>query len=103
MPFSKSFAHQPPNTPYTKWVEISLTKEEEQQEESKARTENKKLMEECIKDAQELSQTTNLKDYQSDIVQLASSLFEKRASHAVFYKEAACKKKFDQWVQQQKS
>tara|TARA_Y100000031_G_C8155147_1_gene354240 strand:+ start:612 stop:923 length:312 start_codon:yes stop_codon:yes gene_type:complete len=98
MTFSKSFAHQPENTPYTRWIEITLKDHEEQQAEEQAKKENKKIMQDCIKDAIELSKQTSLKDYQSDIISIATALFEKRASHAVFHKEAACKKKFDEWL-----
>jgi hypothetical protein len=38
----------------------------------------------------------NLKEYQTDIVHIAISLFEKRASHSVYWKESECKKKFDE-------
>ena len=96
MTFSKSFAYQAKDTPYSKWVEITISDEEEQQAEQKAKRENKALMQECLQDAKELSTQTDLKDYQSDMVALAVALFEKRASHTVFYKEAACKKRFDE-------
>jgi hypothetical protein len=36
-----------------------------------------------------------LKDFQSDMVSIASALFEKRASHSVYWKESRAKEKFD--------
>ena len=36
-----------------------------------------------------------LKPYQTDMVNMALSLFDKRASHEIFYKENKAKEKFD--------
>ncbi len=52
-------------------------------------------MEECIKDAKKIFVKENLKDFQSDIIQTAIALFEKRASHVIYWKEQAAKEKFD--------
>jgi len=93
MSFNKSF----PKTinGLTTWVEITLTESEEQQVEQKSRQENIKLFLECLDDAKKLMQEKTLKDYQTDQVQIAKALFEKRASHTVFHKEEKAKEKFD--------
>jgi hypothetical protein len=52
-------------------------------------------MMECIEDAKKIFLEKNLKNFQSDIISLAIALFEKRASHEVYWKEAKAKDKFD--------
>ena len=52
-------------------------------------------MKECIGDSRKLFSESDLKDYQSDLIRLAVSLFEKRASHVVYWKESECKEIFD--------
>ena len=37
-----------------------------------------------------------MKEYQTDIINMAISLFEKRASHSVYWKESKAKDKFDE-------
>jgi len=37
----------------------------------------------------------SLKDYQTDLIHIAISLFEKRASHSIYWKESKAKEKFD--------
>ena len=95
MTFSKSFPKTLKGSSYPVWEEIFLTKEEETLEESKCRKENIILMEECINDAKDILAKQNLKPFQSDLVKIAISLFEKRASHAVYWKESKAKEKFD--------
>ncbi|MFP4112343.1 MAG: hypothetical protein ACLFUO_05065 [Candidatus Woesearchaeota archaeon] len=94
MAFSKSFPRRGEGS-YPVWEDIYLTKEEETESENKARKENYKIMAECIKDAQLMFEKMNLTRYQPDIMNVATSLFEKRASHEIFFKEALCKEKFD--------
>ncbi len=53
-------------------------------------------MQRCIKDAKKIFIKENLKDFQSDIIQTAIALFEKQASHIIYWKEQAAKDKFDQ-------
>jgi len=96
MPFSKSFPKTTDKTIYPKWEEVYLTEEEEKAIEESAKEESRHLMEECIKDAKKIFLKQNLKDFQSDIIHAAIALFEKRASHVVFWKETKCKEKFDQ-------
>ena len=70
--------------------------DEEKLEEAKCRQENIKLMDECINDAKILMSKQRLKPFQSDLIRLAISLFEKRAGHAVYWKESKAKEKFDE-------
>lgn len=95
MPYSKSFPKTTDKTVYPKWEEIYLSDEEEKDIEVSCRDENIKLLKECVQDAKKLFREENLKDFQSDIIQAAISLFEKRASHAIYWKEQAAKEKFD--------
>lgn len=94
MVFSKSF----PKTrdKYPVWEEVFLNEEEERESEAKARDENIRLMKECIEDAKKLFENQDLKKYQSDIINIAISLFEKRASHQVYWKESKAQEKFIQ-------
>ena len=78
------------------WVEISLTTEEENEVEVQSKSKHIDLMKECLTDAEKLLADENKKEYQSDAVRIAISLFEKRASHIVFEKDRKCKEKFDQ-------
>jgi hypothetical protein len=95
MTFSKSFPKTYEGSNYPKWIEIFLTEAEENEQEILCRNDNIKLMRECIRDAKELFKENGLKDYQSDVINIAIALFEKRASHAVYYKESKAKEKFD--------
>jgi len=93
MAFSKSF----PKTKdkYPVWEEVFLSEEEEKETAQKAREFNKKLMEECISDAKEVVKKSGLRPFQNVISRIAISLFEKSASHEVYWKERVCKEKFD--------
>jgi len=95
MPFSKAFPKSTDKSVYPRWEEVYLSKEEEQAVEEDARTENIELMKSCIKDATIIFQGQGLKPYQTDIINTAIALFEKRASHEVFWKEEKAKEKFD--------
>ena len=53
-------------------------------------------MKECIDDSKQIILDKELKDYQSDVIAVAISLFEKRASHSVYRKEQKAKEKFDE-------
>jgi len=96
MPFSKSFPKQSKTSTYPQWEEIALTQEEEKLVEEKARHENNALFKECIDDAKAIMQDKSLKDYQTDLIHIAISLFEKRASHSIYWKENKAKEKFDE-------
>jgi hypothetical protein len=96
MPFSKSFPKTSKTSTYPQWEEITLTDTEEKEQEEKSKTENIKLFKECIDDAKEIIQEKGLKDYQTDLINIAVSLFEKRSSHTIYWKESKAKEKFDE-------
>jgi len=93
MAFSKRFPIDKPGSPYAAWEEVELTREEEQAVEEKQREANKDLMAECLSDAYEIIKARGLKDYQTDVANIAIALFEKRSSHIVFWKEEKAKEK----------
>ncbi|MBN2052528.1 hypothetical protein JW756_03420 [Candidatus Woesearchaeota archaeon] len=95
MAFSKSFAKTTEKSMYPKWVEVFLTAEEEREEEKKCREENIKIMRECIDDARKIFSNEKLRGYETSLMSIAIALFEKRASHAVYWKESKAKDKFD--------
>lgn len=95
MLFSKSFPRTTSNSAYPTWEEIYLSLEEEKDQEQSCRDENISLMKECVEDAKKIFSEKNLKDFQSDVISIAISLFEKRASHSVYWKENKAKEKFD--------
>jgi hypothetical protein len=96
MPFSKSFAKQSKTSTYPQWEEVTLTDAEEKAEEQKSRIENINLFKECIEDAKAIMKEKGLKDYQTDLIQIATALFEKRSSHVIYWKESKAKMKFDE-------
>ncbi|MEM4260286.1 MAG: hypothetical protein QXG00_03545 [Candidatus Woesearchaeota archaeon] len=98
MVFSKSFPRITEKSNYPIWEEVYLSEEEELLEDERARHENIKLMKECIDDAKKIFAEKGLKDYQTDIISIAISLFEKRASHSIYHKENKAKQKFDQTI-----
>lgn len=87
MAFSKAFPRQIKGSSYSVWEEINLTSEEEKEIEEVVRRENIILMKECIEDAKKIND--------SKFIEIALTLFDKRASHVVFLKESKCKEKFD--------
>ena len=95
MPFSKSFPKQSKTSAYPQWEEVFLTEEEEKSVEQHSREENIKLFKECMEDAKNIMKEKGLKDYQSDLINIATALFEKRASHTIYWKESKAKDKFD--------
>ena len=95
MAFSKSFPKTVKGSNYPAWEEVSLTTAEEAEQEILCRKENMSMMKECIQDAKSIIKEKGLKDYQTDIINMAISLFEKRASHSIYWKESKAKEKFD--------
>ena len=87
MVFEKSFPIKSDKSAYPKWVDVTLTKEEEASIDLSARKENLKLMRECLDDARVLA------DNPSDVTSIGIALFEKRASHSIYWKERKAKKK----------
>ncbi len=95
MAFSKSFPRTTDKSTYPIWEEVTLTEQEEKSQENLARSENIIKMRECIEDAKKIIESNNLKTYQTDMINVAIALFEKRGSHEVYYKENKAKQKFD--------
>ena len=95
MVFSKTFPKQVKGRYYPEWEEVYLEEGEEREQEIISRKENIKLMKECIDDAKEIIKEKNLRDYQTNIIRIAIALFEKRASHEIYWKENKAKEKFD--------
>ena len=96
MPFSKSFPKQSKTSAYPQWEEITLTEAEEKEVERKSKGENITLFKECIEDAKAIIKEKGLKDYQTDLIAIATALFEKQASHVIYHKESKAKEKFDE-------
>ena len=94
MAFSKKFPRKIEGSNYPVWEEVFLTDEEEHEQEITCRKENINLMKECVKDARQIMAGEELKDFQSDLINMAISLFEKRASHSIYWKERKAKEKF---------
>lgn len=93
--YSKSFPKTVEGSTYPKWEEVSLDDSEEKVVEIACKEENIKLMKECVDDARKVFSEKGLKDYQTDVVNMAIALFEKRASHSIYWKESKAKEKFD--------
>ena len=96
MVFSKSFPRTAGEGTYPKGAEVFLTAEEEGDIEDRAREDNIKIMKECIDDAKTLIEEKGFKGFKEDILKVAVPLFEKRASHVVYWKEIKCREKFDE-------
>jgi hypothetical protein len=94
MPYTKAFPKRTDKSVYPRWEDVELSEEEEEKIEQEARKENVRLMAECIDDAKKLISEKGLKDFQSNIVSVAIALFDKRASHHVYWKERKAQEKF---------
>ena len=94
MAFSKTFPKTLPGSNYPTWEEIFLTLGEEQEIAAICRKDNIVRLDESIQDARMLAIKNGINE---DLVvaKLAVALFEKRASHEVFWKESKAKEKFD--------
>lgn len=95
MAFSKRFPRDVKGSPYPVWEEVYLSADEERKLEEEQRTENLKIMRECLADAETIVKEQGMREFQTNVVQIAIALFEKRSSHAVYWKEEAAKEKFD--------
>lgn len=95
MTFSKRFPKDVAGSRFPEWVDVQLTDAEEAKVEADARTEHIKKMKDCLADAQQILKDKELKDFQTNVVQMAVALFEKRASHVVWHKEELARKKFE--------
>ena len=96
MAFSKTFPRTIEGSNYPRWEEIHLTKEEELAEEEKCRQDNIAILKESIDDAKDVMGEKGLKDYQTDLINMALALFRKRSSYSIHYKEQKAKEKFDE-------
>ncbi|MBN2142143.1 hypothetical protein JW711_02315 [Candidatus Woesearchaeota archaeon] len=94
MVFSKSFPKRSNKSVYPNWNDVFLSEDEERKVEQECREENVRLMKECLSDAGNIIMGKGFEEHQSDLVNLAVALFEKRASHVVFWKENKAKEKF---------
>lgn len=95
MVFSKNFPKTTDKSVYPKWIEVTLSEEEERDAELECREKNIEVFKQCIDDAKEIVQEKKLLESQVPLIETATALFEKRASHEVFFKEKKAKKKFD--------
>lgn len=95
MAFSKRYPRSVKGSPYAQWEEITLSDEEEKKIDENARADNIRIFSECIDDAKKIAAAKGLKGYETSITAMAVALFEKRASHAVYWKEKKTKEKFD--------
>lgn len=94
MTFSKTFPRTIPGSNYPVWEEVKLTEEEERQAEWQCKRENFRIFDECLGEAKALSIKHGINE--DEIVSnVAIALFEKKASHVVFWKENKAKDKFD--------
>lgn len=96
MAFSKSFPRTTDKSVYPKWEEIFLSDKEERAIEEESHRKNIRIMEQCIDDAKKIIAEKGLKPYQTDLIRIAISLFEKQASHSVYLKERRAKDRFDE-------
>ncbi len=94
MPFSKTFPRTKPESSYPIWEEIYLNEEEERAVEENCRRTNFTIMDECLVEAKQLAIKNSINTGEN-ISNIAIALFEKRASHEVFWKENKAKEKFD--------
>ena len=94
MPFSKTFPKTVPGSNYPQWEEVTLTAEEEQQSREECSQENFQLMDECLKEAKVLAIKHSI-NTDENVARIAIALFEKRASHEIYWKESKAKDKFD--------
>ena len=77
------------------WEEVVLTPKEEFVEEQKARRDYLNVLKICIDDARKIMEEKGMPEYQADIMNIALTLFRKRASHVVYWKDSRCKEKFE--------
>ncbi len=93
MAFSKSFPKRTNKLSIPTWIDVTLSDEEEKAVEEKARQENILLIKQCIDDAKRILIEKNMNEKDSDLLSVAIALFEKRASHSIYWKENKAKEK----------
>ncbi len=94
MPFNKSFPRTLPGTSYPVWEEVTLSLEEEKEVEEACKKENFSLLDQSLFEAKQLAIKHQI-NTEDTVTALAIALFEKKASHVVFWKENKAKEKFD--------
>lgn len=94
MVFSKTFPRTIPGSNYPVWEEINLSEKEEREVEELCCKANLQIMDTCLADAKFLAIKQGI-NTDENCVQLALALFEKQASHLIFWKESKAKEKFD--------
>ena len=94
MAFSKTFPKPVPGSNYPQWEEVYLTEEEEKEISEESRKINFRLMDECLREAKALLIKHGINN-DENVARLAIALFDKRASHEIFWKENKAKEKFD--------
>jgi hypothetical protein len=93
MAFSKAFPRRSDKSVFPRWEDVELNEAEEKEIEEKARQENIRLFKQCLDDANKIIREKGLKPFQTDLVKIAITLFEKQASHTVYWKERSAKEK----------
>lgn len=94
MAFSKTFPKTTIGSNYPVWEEIFLVEEEEKNVAERCRHENFQLLDQCLDDAKSIAIKNGINTDENRVT-LAIALFEKRASHEIFWKESKAKEKFD--------
>lgn len=94
MSFSKKFPKEVPGSNFPIWEEIILSPTEEQDVEEHAKRDQFKLLDEALREARALAIKHSIND-EGIVARLGVALFEKRASHIIFWKEEKAKEKFD--------
>ncbi len=96
MAFSRRFPRDIKGSNYPLWEEVYLSAEEEERVDKEQRQQNLALFRECIADARSLLAVESQGPVsESDVLRVACTLFDKRASHLVYWKEQRAKEKFD--------
>ncbi|RME31977.1 hypothetical protein D6789_00975 [Candidatus Woesearchaeota archaeon] len=102
MAFSRRFPRDVKGSNYPVWEEVYLSDEEEEQIDKEQRDANLQLFRESIADARKLLAVESQGPVsERDVLRVAATLFDKRASHLVYWKEQRTKEKFDKAYQKQ--
>jgi hypothetical protein len=94
MNFSKTFPRTTKESSYPIWEEIVLSEEEEKLAQEECRRENYFILDESLEEAKSLAIKHGMNTDENRVL-IAIALFEKRASHVIFWKENKAKEKFD--------
>lgn len=95
MAFTKRLPTERKGSPFARWEEVTLSSDEEREVEEQHRQEDIRLMRECLEDARKIFFEEGLKEFQSNVVDVAVALFNQRSRHVVYWKEERAKKKLD--------